>query len=141
VVFGCDHGVPAQALAESGAAVVSLPCIAALPPSFIDYALSRGLADGVVITGCRDGACEYRFGTQWTEQRIEGRRDPYLRKRVPRERLRVIWASAREGGRLRAEIETFARDLERLNGGEVATRPETRQSEAVETPETVGANG
>ncbi len=116
-VFGCAYGVPAKALEASGAAVVQLPCIAALPPSFIDYALSRDLADGVVVTGCRDGTCEFRYGTQWTEQRIARERDPYLRKRVPRERLRVVWASAREGRRLRAAIASFARDLERLGAG------------------------
>jgi len=111
MVFGCDHGVPETALAGSGAAVVRQPCIAAVPPSFFDYALSRDLADGVLITGCREGACAFRFGTDWTIQRIEGRRDPYLRKRVPRDRLRVVWASANEGARLRAAIASFRDDL------------------------------
>jgi ferredoxin/coenzyme F420-reducing hydrogenase delta subunit len=114
VVFGCDHGVPEAALAGCGAAVVRQPCIAAFPPSFIDYALSRDLAEGVLITGCRDGACAFRFGTDWTTQRIEGRRDPYLRKRVPRARIRIDWAAANEGARLRASIQSFREDLQRL---------------------------
>jgi len=117
-VFGCDHGVPETALEASGAAVIRQPCIAALPPSFIDYALSRNLADGVLITGCREGACAFRFGTEWTAQRIEGRRDPYLRKRVPRERLRIVWAAANEGARLRAAIGSFRNDLRDLAGSE-----------------------
>jgi ferredoxin/coenzyme F420-reducing hydrogenase delta subunit len=110
-VFGCHHGVRAEALKADNIAYVRQPCIAAVPPSFFDFVLSRGLADGVVVTGCRDGACEFRYGNAWTEARIEGRRDPYLRKRVPRERIRILWAGAGEGARLGAAIQDFAGEL------------------------------
>jgi coenzyme F420-reducing hydrogenase delta subunit/ferredoxin len=136
LVFGCDHGAPRQALEGSGAAVINQPCIAALPPSFIDYALSRNLADGVLITGCREGTCEFRFGNEWTTQRIEGQRDPYLRKRVPRERIRTLWASAREGARLCEEIRAFRDDLQALErpepggGGRVPDSEERKAAKA-----------
>ncbi|MCG8450973.1 MAG: hydrogenase iron-sulfur subunit, partial [Pirellulales bacterium] len=138
VVFGCDHGVPAKALEASGAAVVHQPCIAALPPSFIDYALSRDLADGVMITGCREGTCEFRFGNDWTSQRIAGTRDPYLRQRVPRERIRTVWASAREGKTLCDEIRAFRDELKALErpepgGGGRLPDPEERKAEKAES--------
>jgi coenzyme F420-reducing hydrogenase delta subunit len=82
-----------------------------LPPSFIDYVLSRGLAEGVVVTGCPPGNCQYRFGNRWTEQRLGRERDPRLRARVPPERLSVIWAGGAEITRLRGEIERFAAGL------------------------------
>ncbi len=132
VVFGCDHGVPEAALAGSGAAVVRQPCIAAVPPSFFDYALSRDLADGVLVTGCREGACAFRFGTDWTAQRIEGRRDPYLRKRVPRDRLRVVWASANEGARLRAAVASFRDDLLALDRSDADSGSIARAEAAAE---------
>ncbi len=114
LVFGCAHAVPTDRLAAAGLGVVTQPCVAGIPPSFIDYALSRGLADGVLVTGCRNGVCEYRFGTDWMEARIAGTRDPYLRKRVPRERVKVVWCGPGETARLEAEIEAFKHALAEL---------------------------
>jgi quinol-cytochrome oxidoreductase complex cytochrome b subunit/coenzyme F420-reducing hydrogenase delta subunit/ferredoxin len=107
IVFGCDHAVALNRLAADGIGTLSLPCIAALPPSFIDYVLSRDLADGVVITGCRDGECFNRFGVDWMTARLAGERDPYLRKRVPRERIFTCWAAGADRAMLAREIEAF----------------------------------
>ena len=115
-VFGCDHGIDRRQLESAGYAVVTQPCVAGVPPSFFDYALSRGLADGIVITGCRPGNCYYRSGTDWTEARIAGTRDPYLRKRVPRERLLVHWASPRDGAGLLGALQAFSAKLAGLPG-------------------------
>jgi len=114
IVFGCDHAVPASRLASSGIGTVSLPCIAALPPSFIDYVLSRDLADGVVITGCRDGECFNRYGVDWTRARLAGERDPYLRKRVPRERIVTCWAAGADRAALEKQVEAFRARLSAL---------------------------
>ena len=62
-----------------------------LPPAFIDFALSRDLADGVMLTGCSEGNCYYRLGNEWTQDRVTRVRDPHLRKRVPRERIALSW--------------------------------------------------
>ncbi len=72
------------------AQVLTMPCIGMLPPSFVDFALSRGLADGVVLAGCASGDCYYRLGDTWTSQRLNGERDPYLRDRVDRARVRHV---------------------------------------------------
>jgi coenzyme F420-reducing hydrogenase delta subunit len=76
-----------------------------------DFVLSRDLADGVVIAGCAESACFNRLGVAWTSQRIAGTRDPYLRARVPRERIATIWASALETRRVAAQIATFTKDI------------------------------
>ena len=91
VVFGCAHGPRLERLALPNVVAVPLPCIAALPPSFIDYALSRGFAAGVFLTGCRKDDCYHRFGVDWMEERLAGERDPALRRRVPRERIAQAW--------------------------------------------------
>ena len=98
----------------SSAKVITMPCVAMLPPSFIDFALSRNLADGVAIAGCADGDCFYRLGDDWTHQRIEGKRDPYLRRRVDRHRLR-FWQfrNTSTGGRRKA-LADFSADLHEL---------------------------
>lgn len=114
LVFGCDHAVEVATLAGPGVAAVSLPCIGSLPPSFVDYALSRRLADGVILTGCPDCACVNRLGVRWTEQRIDGLRDPRLRPRVPRERIVRVWLARHERGRLATKVAAFRARLARL---------------------------
>lgn len=102
LVIGCEHGAAASA---DGA--LHLPCVAMAPPSLVDYALSRDLADGVAVVGCAESSCYNRLGVEWTKQRVARARDPYLRARVPRQRLALIWASPWEQDRLAAELEAF----------------------------------
>jgi ferredoxin/coenzyme F420-reducing hydrogenase delta subunit len=103
VVFGCDHGARVETVAAPGVLSVSLACTAMLPPSFIEYALRLGAA-GVLVAGCRAGACEFRLGQRWTVQRLAGEREPRLRRSVPRECLATVWADAGEEARLAAAL-------------------------------------
>ncbi len=106
VVFGCDYGVDVGALRGPGLVALSLVCAGMLPPSFIEYAIRNG-ALGVLVTGCAPGACEYRFGQRWLEERLEGAREPHLRANVPRERVRVAWAVGESLPALQREIDAF----------------------------------
>jgi ferredoxin/coenzyme F420-reducing hydrogenase delta subunit len=89
LVYACAHS-GMHSNGGDGVQVLTMPCIGMLPPSFVDFALSRGLADGVVLAGCASGDCYYRLGDTWTGQRLKGERDPYLRERVDRARLRHL---------------------------------------------------
>jgi ferredoxin/coenzyme F420-reducing hydrogenase delta subunit len=104
LVFACEHGGGAGQLTG----VVRLPCVAMIPPSLIDLVLSKKLADGVAVAGCAESACFHRLGIKWTEQRFADERDPYLRRRVPRDRLATIWASALETSRFEHELKAFS---------------------------------
>ncbi len=114
IVFGCQHGYDLQQLGMPGVAHVDLKCVGMLPPTFIDYVISQQLADGVFLTGCREGDCFFRLGIQWTEARLEGSRDPQLRKRVPRERIDVFWAGVTRGRELRIRLQSFQEQLRQL---------------------------
>ena len=114
LVFGCDHGARIGGRIASTAPMVRMPCIGMLPPAFIDWALSRGLADGVVITGCREGNCQHRFGVDWTNDRLDRKRDPQLRRRVPRTRILRFWASSADGKALDKAIIGFAESVSKL---------------------------
>jgi len=118
VVFGCDYGSDVKHIDVDGVAGLSLPCIGMLPPSFIDYTLSRDGVDGVMITGCKECECFSRLGNRWTVERIAGVRDPYLRKRVDRRRLDVFWASRIDGGAVRNELAEFRKTLDGIDEGE-----------------------
>jgi len=107
MVFGCRSGPDLASLQEPGIATLALPCLAALPPSFIDFVISRRHADGVLFAGCIAGDCYQRLGVEWTEQRLSGQRDPYLRRRVPHERLAMVWAGPSGDAALAREITAF----------------------------------
>ncbi len=113
VVFGCDCAAALNSLQAADTAAISLLCIGLLPPSLVEYSLRSG-ADGVLITGCREGSCAYRFGNSWTAQRLAGEREPHLRTNVPAERLRVAWADPHEAAHLNAALAAFRKDLQNL---------------------------
>ena len=92
IVFACDQGNAERLDAErDGTRVIKLPCIGMLPPSFIDFSLSRRCADGVMLAGCAENDCFHRLGNEWTLQRIARERDPRLRQRVPLRRISATW--------------------------------------------------
>ncbi len=105
LVFSCDCS-NAEGLSADDVRVVKLPCVGMLPPSFVDFALARNLADGVMIAGCAENDCFHRLGNEWTAQRINRQRDPRLRQRVPDDRLKMAWlpvlAARRRGAILKA---------------------------------------
>jgi coenzyme F420-reducing hydrogenase delta subunit/ferredoxin len=133
VAFGCrpEHGGPDLAqIADAHTATVSLLCAAQLPSSFVEYALRAG-ADGVLVTGCRDGDCTYRLGNRWIDERLAGTRAPRLRAAVPRERVRVAWAGVDAEAELRAALSSFRAELARAaDARRAAFAPPPKRSEA-----------
>ena len=128
LVIGCEHGPPLGSLDAENVTSVSLRCVGQLPPSFIDYILSKRLADGVVLAGCTENGCHARSGIEWTNQRLTRERDPRLRARVPRERIRVLWAGRRGRARLKALTSRFAGELDALPQDAPAIhKPQTRE--------------
>ncbi len=115
IVYGCGHGVDLSAIVDRSVAAVELPCVAMLAPSFIDFMITRQHVDGVFLTGCRAGDCYERLGARWTEQRIAGERDPYLRRRVPRERIEIFWAGVDGGAVLAEKLAAFRARLRDLS--------------------------
>ncbi len=126
IVYACGQGPDLKAIAGPSVAVVELPCVAMLAPSFIDFMITRRHVDGVFLTGCRANDCYERLGARWTEQRIAGERDPQLRARVPRERVASFWAGVDRGGELAEALSAFRARLGELHASQapvVAARP------------------
>jgi len=114
MIFGCMNAGVAEACRSDSVGIVPLACSGQLPPAFVDYVISRRLADGVIIAGCAENSCLNRRGGAWTTDRVERRRDPRLRKRIPSERVSLVWAGRRGAAKLKAEVEDFAKRLESL---------------------------
>ncbi|MFZ2855562.1 MAG: hydrogenase iron-sulfur subunit [Rhodocyclaceae bacterium] len=111
VVFACQRGADARALAAADTAVIDLICTGQLPPAFVEYAL-RGGADGVILTGCREGGCDFRLGDRWANERLSGQREPRLRSKVPLNRLQLVFASANDNEILAKALIEFRSRIE-----------------------------
>ncbi len=113
LVFACRGDAQLQELKKAGKSCVELNCMGQLPPSYVDFALSRGYADGILLLGCEDGNCTYRFGAIWTEQRLARQRDPMVRGRVDMSRVALGWHAPWSRCENAVEMhEAFTRSLE-----------------------------
>jgi len=131
VIFGCKGSSRPEKFIDTETAVVNLTCMAQLPPSFVDWILSRDLADGVVLQGCAHNDCRYRLGAKWTEQRMHRQRDPRLRKRVDVEKLALLWSEPWSDFRKSATAIAAFRDTlsapYKISDHETSTRVKTRK--------------
>jgi coenzyme F420-reducing hydrogenase delta subunit len=109
VLFGCAAD-EVEAVADAHTAAVPLVCAGQLPPALVEYALRAG-ADGVMVTGCREGDCEFRLGNRWTDARIAGVREPRLRASVSPQRVRLAWIGRGRLRALRCELREFRQSL------------------------------
>jgi len=128
MVYGCEHSLNTAEMADTKVGVVTMPCIAMLPPSFIDFVLSRKLADGVFLTGCREGDCFYRLGIKWTDARIAGERDPRIRQRVNQERIGKYWAGLTRRAEFFRELTAFRMRLNKLTSMQTNNRTNTTEN-------------
>ena len=124
LVYGCDHALGRDELANPDVAIINLPCTGNLPPAFIEYAIRREGADGVFVTGCAEGECHFRQGNTWTEDRIAGLREPHLRGNIDLQRVRVVWGGCNDRKRVRAELQRFIEQLRVQQTGAAATARE-----------------
>ena len=112
LIFACRDDDRIGQLNAAGYRVIAVACMGQIPPSFLDFALSRGHAQGVFLLGCGENACDYRFGADWTGQRIARTRDPMLRRRVDTSRVAQGWQHPwSEFSKATDAIDAFARSL------------------------------
>jgi ferredoxin/coenzyme F420-reducing hydrogenase delta subunit len=130
IVFGCINAARVEQLRSADVGVVSVNCSGQLPPAFIDYVLSRNIADGVVVAGCSENACRNRFGGAWTKERITRVRDPRLRTRVPDSRVETVWAGRLGIGRVRKVVSDLGK---RVASATPLLRPRLADTRARET--------
>jgi len=119
IILGCENALDFSILKADNVQVVSLFCIGMMPATLVEYALSNG-ADGVFVTGCRTGDCFYRYGNVWMDKRFEGNRQPILRRRADRSRIKVSRAAVTDSKRLHQELAEFQDHIKTINKDESA---------------------
>jgi coenzyme F420-reducing hydrogenase delta subunit/ferredoxin len=114
IVYGCEHGIDVKRLDGDDTRGIKLICSGMLPPTLVEYALKQG-ADGVMVTGCRQNDCYYRFGNRWTRMRFAGERKPILRGRAERDRIRIHGGAEPDKPAIEQDLDEFRQHLRELN--------------------------
>ena len=114
LVFGCEHGLDVERLSREDTRGIKLMCSGMIPPTLVEFALKQG-ADGVMVAGCRENDCFFRFGNSWTRKRFAGERKPILRARAERERIRMHGAAEPDRRSVEADLDSFRKHLVELN--------------------------
>jgi len=123
IVFGCEHGIDVDRMNSDDTLGVKLICSGMLPPTLVEYALKQG-ADGVMVTGCRQNDCYYRFGNRWTRLRFSGERKPSLRARAERERILIHGGAEPDAPNIARDLVAFRERLRELNQAAIADQAE-----------------
>jgi ferredoxin len=125
VVIACERGAGARAptLAGQGAAVYPVSCAGSLHTSVIERLL-RGGAGGVLVLACPPRDCWNREGPRWLDQRVYHAREAELQARVPRERVRLVYAGAFESAIALASLREFMADVAALGMAPAEPVPE-----------------
>jgi coenzyme F420-reducing hydrogenase delta subunit/ferredoxin len=128
IVFGCDHAFDVAELKNPNVAVMNFLCTGMVPPTLVEYALKNG-ADGVFITGCRNGDCYYRYGNIWMDKRFNEGRKPVLRERADRSRIAVFRAAVTDEKEIRDQLADFSDRIADLKKGTtIATAQEVENA-------------
>jgi len=92
---------------------IRVMCSGRVDPAFILDAFRRG-ADGVLICGCHPGDCHYIEGNYKCMRRMPLTQLLLQELGIDRNRMRLEWVSASEGGRFQEVITEFTEQIRAL---------------------------
>lgn len=93
--------------------IVRVMCSGMVHPNLVIDALTKG-ADGVLICGCHPGDCHYQEGNLKAEKRAEAIELMLDDFGIERERFRLEWVSASEGGRFAQVVKEMTEEIKQL---------------------------
>jgi F420-non-reducing hydrogenase iron-sulfur subunit len=117
--------------------VMRVMCSGRVDPLMVFKAFEQG-ADGVLVSGCHPGDCHYATGNYYAQRRflIAQRLVDFFG--IERERLRVTWVSASEGGRFADIVTSFTNELRALGPLNLREQPAALPAAAIDMTEKVG---
>jgi len=92
---------------------IRVNCSGRIDPTLVLQALAAG-ADGVLIAGCHPGDCHYINGNVKTIRRFKLLQKLLDQFGIERERVRLEWVSASEGGRYAEIVESMTEEVRSL---------------------------
>lgn len=110
---GADLAGVARMQYPANLRIIRVMCSGRVDPSFVFKALNEG-ADGVLIAGCHPGECHYSEGNYNALRRYPLMMEVLEQFGVERERVRLEWISAAEGGRFAQVVTEFTETIRQL---------------------------
>jgi coenzyme F420-reducing hydrogenase delta subunit len=101
--FVCERSLPIEQMLDAHKAltddpetkIVVLPCSGMVKPTQMELALANG-ADATFVCGCAMGDCHYRLGNVFIKERLEGERNPKLRKNTDKRRVGMFFVTIKD---------------------------------------------
>ncbi len=101
--FVCERSLPIHEMVDAQKAltddpetkIVILPCSGMVKPTQMELALTKG-ADATFVCGCAMGDCHYRLGNVFIKERLEGERNPKLRKTTDKRRVGMFFVTMKD---------------------------------------------
>jgi coenzyme F420-reducing hydrogenase delta subunit len=101
--FICERSLPLERMLDEHKAllddpdtrIVVVPCSGMVKPTLMEAALANG-ADATFVCGCAIGDCHYRTGNLMIRERLEGKRNPKLRKTTDRKKVGMFFVTIKD---------------------------------------------
>jgi len=121
--FVCERSIPILHMLDEHRAllddpetrIVVLPCSGMLKPTQMELALAQG-ADATFVCGCAIGDCHYRTGNLMIRERLEGQRNPKLRKNTDRRKVGMFFYTMKDRLPFLAALAQFKAGLADIPG-------------------------
>lgn len=132
ILFLCNWGPHAafQALQDkrdeipSEIHMVRIPCTGRISKSLLLKAFEKG-ADGVILMGCRHGACHYGTGTETAEKNTEDTRKIIETLGIGKERLKFVTFHPDESDLLLEFLDSFTKEIASYGHTQVTRSPDS----------------
>ena len=101
--FVCERSLPLEYMLDGHNAlqddpntkIIVVPCSGMVKPTQLELALANG-ADATFVCGCAIGDCHYRTGNLMIRERLEGKRNPKLRKTTDRRKVGLFFVTMKD---------------------------------------------
>ncbi len=103
VGFVCERSIPIRDMLDGNKAlledpetrIIILPCSGMVKPTQMELALANG-ADATFVCGCAMNDCHYRTGNIMIRERLEGQRNPKLRKSTDKRKVGMFFFTMKD---------------------------------------------
>ncbi|UCH58239.1 MAG: hydrogenase iron-sulfur subunit [Candidatus Bathyarchaeota archaeon] len=115
---GADFAGVSRMQYPTNVRIIRTMCSGRVAPKFIERAFARG-AGVVLVAGCHLGDCHYIDANYQTKKRVERFWKRMEAKKLDKERLQLLWATAAEGEKFASKIREIHSMLDKIKPKEI----------------------
>ena len=108
-----DLAGTSRMLQQPNLRLVRMMCTGMVDPKYIVKSLLSG-ADGVLVSGCPPGDCQYINGNYKARRRVKLLNEILPQFGMEKERVKLTWVGASEGNEFAATVNSFINEIREL---------------------------